>query len=100
MCSKKTNGSHAAARSLPKSRLLPVAASKCVARVRQRYGLGRKQFARITGFSERAIGSWERGSRSRDCDVCANSITCAVIERGETGLIWRFIYFLESGMPV
>jgi DNA-binding transcriptional regulator YiaG len=36
--------------------------SKSVAEVRQSLGLTRKLFARLTGFSERAIANWESGA--------------------------------------
>jgi transcriptional regulator with XRE-family HTH domain len=116
----------------PKSKLLPVAANELVARVRQAYGLGRKLFAKMTGFSERAISGWERGAtitepglrKMREMDHLRQALAevmqpdfipewlttpneefqgatpIEVIERGETGRIWRFIYYLESGMPV
>jgi transcriptional regulator with XRE-family HTH domain len=34
-----------------------------VAEVRRKLGLGRKAFARLTGYSERAIANWESGAR-------------------------------------
>jgi DNA-binding transcriptional regulator YiaG len=33
-----------------------------VAQVRQKWGLSRKVFSRLTGFSERAIAGWESGT--------------------------------------
>ncbi len=116
----------------PKTKLVPAAANELVAKVRQAFGMGRKQFARMTGFSERAIGGWERGAaitepglRSmREMEHLRNALAeviqpdfiaewletpndefqgakpIEVIERGEAGRIWRFIYYLESGMPV
>lgn len=36
--------------------------ASAVAEVRRKLGLTRKVFSRLTGFSERAIASWERGA--------------------------------------
>jgi transcriptional regulator with XRE-family HTH domain len=35
---------------------------KGIARLRERLGLTRKNFARLTGFSERAVAGWESGA--------------------------------------
>jgi DNA-binding transcriptional regulator YiaG len=38
-------------------------ASNLVATVRQKLGLSRRVFSRLTGFSERAIANWEAGGK-------------------------------------
>jgi DNA-binding transcriptional regulator YiaG len=43
--------------------LQPSAAHGLVAELRQKLGLSRKIFARLTGFSERAIANWEAGDK-------------------------------------
>jgi DNA-binding transcriptional regulator YiaG len=103
-----------------------------IAKVRQQFGLGRKQFSRLTSFSERAVSGWERGAQVTEpglrkmrelerlvralgevmqadyipqwlhtpAEEFGGSTPLEVIERGEVDRIWRFIYYLESGMPV
>ncbi|HKB42423.1 MAG TPA: hypothetical protein VKD72_38710 [Gemmataceae bacterium] len=46
---------------VPKRR--PKANASVVADVRHKLGLSRKLFARLVGFSERAIANWEAGAR-------------------------------------
>ena len=128
----KAGGRRAAAKPITKARLSSTAASAMVAKVRKSYGLGRKQFAKMTGFSERAIGGWENGAkitepglrRMREVEHLRKALAeimqsdfipewletpneafqgakpIEIIERGETGDVWRFIYYLESGMTV
>jgi transcriptional regulator with XRE-family HTH domain len=101
-------------------------------RVRRAYGLSRKQFSRLSGFSERALAAWEHGAsitepglrRLRELQRLHNALADAMelnfipewlqtpneelqgakpieaIERGEIDRIWRFLYYLESGMAV
>ena len=128
----KASGSRAVAEPFNKSMPLPATTSDIVAKVRKSYGLGKNQFARMTGFSERAIGGWERGAKITEpglrkmremehlrealgeimqpefirewletpADEFQGAKPIEVIERGETGDIWRFIYYMQSGMPV
>lgn len=125
---KATKGTEAVP---PPKRMLPL--NGIVTEVRQKYGLSRRKFAKMTGFSERALSDWERSESkmtepglrkmremenlykalaevmkpdfiSRWLETPNDGFTGAtpleIIERGETGKIWRFIYYLESGMPV
>jgi DNA-binding transcriptional regulator YiaG len=128
----KASGGCASAQPFNKSTPLPAPASEIVARVRKSYSVGRNQFARMTGFSERAIGGWERGAKitepglrkMREMEHLREALgeimqpdfirewletpaeefqgakPIEVIERGETGDIWRFIYYMESGTPL
>jgi transcriptional regulator with XRE-family HTH domain len=123
---------NSARKSPPKAKLGAVLKQPLAARVRLDYGLTRKQFARMTGFSERALSGWERGGpmsepavrKMREVDRLRKALAAVmrpqyiaewlqdpndefqgerpieVIERGGTDRIYRFIYYLEYGMPV
>jgi DNA-binding transcriptional regulator YiaG len=129
---EKVSGRRAAAKQFNKSMPLSTTANEIVAKVRKSYGLRRNQFARMTGFSERAISGWERGAKITEpglrkmrelehlrkalgeimqpgfirewletpADEFQGAKPIEVIERGETGDIWRFIYYMQSGMSV
>lgn len=48
---------------VPKQRAAATSATTAVEEVRRNLGLTRKLFSRLTGYSERAIASWEAGAR-------------------------------------
>jgi DNA-binding transcriptional regulator YiaG len=49
---------------ITRRRLPQLSKARClVAEVRQKLGLSRKIFSRLTGFSERAIANWEAGGK-------------------------------------
>lgn len=61
---KKTPATKAPAReSLPKRKATDPKAASAVEEVRRKLGLTRKVFSRLTGYSERAIASWEAGGK-------------------------------------
>src|SRR6266849_1827342 len=57
---RKTSSPSKATRRRPAQ---PSGAHGLVAELRQKLGLSRKIFARLTGFSERAIANWEAGDK-------------------------------------
>src|SRR5262245_26350078 len=75
MTTKKKSG-----RSMTKRGPGPVASA--VGRVRQGFGLTRKTFSRLSGFSERAIAEWESGKLPKG----ANGQRLAELERLQRAL--------------
>jgi DNA-binding transcriptional regulator YiaG len=60
---KKSMLRRAKNRSMPHQRVPAPTVSGLVVEVRTKLGLSRKVFARLTGFSERAIANWESGDK-------------------------------------
>jgi DNA-binding XRE family transcriptional regulator len=95
-----------------------------VAEVRAGLGVTRESFARLIGFSVRAIAGWEAGRRrvlemkqlrellaegiqpefiarwlETPCEGLGGLKPVEVLERGEVDRLWRVALLIGSGMP-